>query len=245
VRVYHHRKSGKFKLGFEATILFVGTEAECVAQEIGYRPRPGMGWNTYSGGKIGRKPHASTLEKNSLANLGKKRTDATKELIGAVRRGKHRDDLTPESRAAIASKLTGRKASEETRAKQSQTHKDQWASGKRVISERGKSSIRVALIGNQFGRGTVFSDKEIERRRQRALGNNYGHRERSPQECANISAGLKGKSKSTEHRASISAAKRRRDAANPPDHELKRMKQRARRGVVALKRVLEKMRACV
>ena len=168
-RVQQHRSARKLPREFEVTVLFTGTANECVALEVEYRPRPSMGWNTYSGGKVGRKSSLETNEKNRQSQLGKKRTDETKRKIGDVRRGGHREDLTEESRRGIVRNLTGLTASEETRKRQSRSHEERWArKGRAAISDEGWNNIRRAQLGNKHGIGT-----DLSRMRMRAAHSLY------------------------------------------------------------------------
>lgn len=55
----------------DVKILFVGTREECLVKEIGYRPQPNIGWNTQSGGTIGKVTSESTKRKIGQCQIGR------------------------------------------------------------------------------------------------------------------------------------------------------------------------------
>jgi hypothetical protein len=88
-RVTEHRR--KFGEAFEVKVLFTGTRAECIAEEIRLRPEPLIGWNVLSGGFGGRIYPKAVAEKIGNKNRGKKRSEEFKENLRQKLTGKKHD----------------------------------------------------------------------------------------------------------------------------------------------------------
>lgn len=114
VRLKAHQKYGKFPSGFKHMILLTGVERDCYEKEAEYRPRPGMGWNKYSGGKIGCIPHPQTIKKQAKARKrwwkGRKNRKASDETRAKMRAGqKLRPAPTPEWIEGQSKRMVGNK----------------------------------------------------------------------------------------------------------------------------------------
>lgn len=224
-----HRRSGRFVADFKIAILFHGTLSECLAVEAGYRPNPDIGWNSHSGGLHGRIPSASTRARLSRASKGRIVSAATREKIGAGHRGGHREDLSPEARISIKQKLTGRRASEETRLKLSAARKGK----KRNLSATTLQKMRERMLGNKLGLLQVVSDERRKKQSERMLGNSFNiGRKHTADARLRMSRTLKGHKKSPTWRASLSKARKTYVATNgAPKHteETKSRQAAARR----------------
>jgi hypothetical protein len=103
-RLKEHRFSKRWPEGFQATILWRGTEAECFALEMRFRPDHGIGWNPARGGD------------NNGRTLGYKHSDASRANVSNALRGHKKSE---EWRRKLAAAGTGKTRSAEARAKQS------------------------------------------------------------------------------------------------------------------------------
>lgn len=124
-RLKEHRWSKRFPKDFKATILFRGTEAECFALEMQYRPGHGIGWNPARGGD------------NNGRTLGYKHSDQSRENVSKALRGHKKSE---EHRRNLAIASTGHIRSAEDRAKQSAAIKGRpkSAAWRKLMSEKAK-----------------------------------------------------------------------------------------------------------
>lgn len=114
----------------------------CCNREIGYNLAP------KAGSLLGFKPTPETLAKLSVIRKGKPRSEAAKAAIKAGwEKRRAAGPVSEETRKRMAAAQTGKKKSEETRAK---------------MSEKGK--------GNQRAKGYVQSPEQIENRRLKNIG---------------------------------------------------------------------------
>ena len=83
-RLAEHRALGKLRwTGFQ--ILFAGTRAECLEREKGYRPQPGIGWNSASGGGSGAKVLSEESKERLRRHfLGRKASEETRAKMRAA-----------------------------------------------------------------------------------------------------------------------------------------------------------------
>lgn len=205
-RLKSHRRSKAFVPGFQMEILFKGTSTECVLKEIGYRPLPGIGWNTYSGGKAGRKPHPSSVEKMRRNITGLKRKPETCEAISRYQR--NRPPPTEETKQKIREKRALQVTTDETCAKMSASQTKRHA--EYPMPEEQRQAIAKRMEKNQYGKGTVFSEEELQRRSEFMIGNDYGSRPRVISEKGHAAMSANGKKpKSKETRLNISGSRRR------------------------------------
>jgi hypothetical protein len=127
-RLLQHKRSGRFPLNFQSTILFSGNRTQCAQLEKLYRPNAGMGWNSFSGGYGGRQPSEATKAKMSAAST--KRMQSSK------------------ARARISAALKIRLYSERHRALIGEANK------RRTVSEETREKMRNRMIGttNRLGK---------------------------------------------------------------------------------------------
>lgn len=163
-RVNQHRKSNKFNPMFSVRILFEGTRDQCSAVERGYRPNASLGWNSASGGGVGRRAAASTREKISRFFKTIPRSKEWRDAISVANKGKlgnfgyrHSEDARKKlSKAAFGNKRAlGHAHTEEAKAKMSACA----MGNKRGIGNKGKvGRIRPAFEREKISRtltGTV------------------------------------------------------------------------------------------
>ena len=112
------------------------------------------GLNLTNGGDgiHGYKHTAETIEKNRRSRIGKKASEETKKKMSVARRGKKRNVFYTEAQ---------REALRER--------------GRRLVhTEESKRKIGLASKGNQYGKGHIKSQEQIENHRKLMMGNKYG-----------------------------------------------------------------------
>jgi hypothetical protein len=124
-RLKQHRASKRWPDGFQATVLFRGTEEECFALEIMFRPGHRIGWNPARGGN------------NNGRTLGFKHSDQARANVSNSLRGLKK---SAEWRRKLAIAGTGKTRSVEARAKQSAATKGRPKSKawRKLMSEKTK-----------------------------------------------------------------------------------------------------------
>ena len=133
------------------------------------------------------------IEKMRQINLGRKHTDETRKKISERQIGRKQ---SPEHVEKNRQKTLGRKHSAETKAKMSQAHKKRLSeSAKKEITPETRAKIRQAHLGRKH------SLKSIE---------NMKLAQRLPETIEKKSKALKGKKLSSETRAKMSLAQRKR-----------------------------------
>jgi hypothetical protein len=163
----HKSKSRRTWTGVE--VLFVGTVRECLEREIGYRPFPGIGWNSNSGGTSGKMLATETRKKLSRWQLGSKRPGHSKTMkeIHAHRSPEEKARLAEMyGRLALGNKSrTGQKFSAEERAKLSAAKiGNRNAVGNKnavghVVSQELREAISRRMKGKQTRLGAKLSDE--------------------------------------------------------------------------------------
>lgn len=124
-------------------------------------------------------------------------------VAGASNRGRQ---LSEEHRVKIALAGTGRKHSEESKAKMSAVKKEWWAANEAYkLSEEHKAKLRAA---HKRRRAAGIKPRKCSEETKRKIGAaNRGHKW-SQEQKARLSMALKGRKFSDEHRAKIGAAQK-------------------------------------
>lgn len=120
-------------------------------------------------GVCGYRFDPETIERIAAINRTKVRSDEFKAGVSAQWKGVKRGPQSEERRLKNAQAHTGKKQSEETKAKRSAALKGK----ERVLSEQHISKIREfnkTKIGNQYRRGAKHTDEAKEKNRQAHLG---------------------------------------------------------------------------
>lgn len=180
-RLREHKSKGRIRWSGVA-ILFEGTLNECIAKEMNYRPHPGMGWNSNSGGTSGKMLSDATREKFSRWQKGRKLPATTRKKMRLAHKRR-----SPEEKARLA-KLFGELAI----GNKSRTGQ------KFSVEERAKlSAAQIGnknAVGNKNAAGSVRSKEFREAVSERMKGKRIRLGAKlTDEQRANISAGRKGK----------------------------------------------------
>jgi hypothetical protein len=145
-------------------VLFIGTRLECLEKEIAYRPFPGIGWNSNSGGTSGKMLAPQTRVKISRWQIGRKLPERTKAKMRAAHA-----DRSPELRETYGLKALGNKSrtgqswreSDATRA-----HKigNKRSLGKKNalghdVSTEAREALSRRMTGNTIRLGVTLSEQ--------------------------------------------------------------------------------------
>lgn len=165
--------SGDFLLEIERKAIFV------------YDTLSPNGYNATFGGDGVMAMTPEIKAKIAAKAIGRKVSFETREKLSLMRRGKKRKPHSDKAKEKMAAASRGRKASIETRAKLSakiytlETRAKMSLSAKgRVFTEEHKARISAALVGRKFSQEHCA---------------NISKRIRSPEHCAAISSGKRGK----------------------------------------------------
>jgi hypothetical protein len=156
-RLREHKSKGRFRwTGVE--ILFLGAAVECLEKEKGYRPYAGIGWNSNSGGTLGKTASAGTREKMSRWQKGSKHPDHGRKMkaIHAAR--------SPEEKARLAA-MYGRLALG------NKSRVGQKRSAEECAGARARMWGNKYAVGNKNSVGHVVTKEHRENLSRRMKGN--------------------------------------------------------------------------
>jgi hypothetical protein len=172
-RLKEHRYSKRWPEDFQATILFRGTEEECFALEMQFRPNHGIGWNPARGGNnngrtLGYKHSDASRANVSKALRGRKKSEGWRRKLAAANKGKTR---SPESRAKQSAAAKGRSKPEVWRNLMSKKAKLRYTDPNECL--KMSLSVKKALKGvdrsgannSRFGKPVSEATKEKMRQR--------------------------------------------------------------------------------